>query len=317
MRILVLGGHGFIGRHAVAALQRSRHKVVIGTRTPGRRATVCRERAVDFGKMTDPGSWMSVLTEIDVVINCVGILRPRWGESYEDVHQRAPQALARACAASGVAHLVHVSALGLNEQSVNGFLTSKRSGEKALRQFSMGAPATRVTVVRPSLLDGDDGFGSVWLRRVAQLPLLAVPSDAQGLIAALDVDDLGEILVNVATDAAPLAWREVEVGGTPRTLADHLLSLRAPWRARPAIVRVPALLAKAAAVLLDALHLTPMSVGHLELMRAANVPVPNVTAHWLRRVPRMVGRMSWVTAQHPRPVAGATARDQGVRLAKR
>jgi NADH dehydrogenase len=38
MRVLVLGGAGFIGRHAVAALLGRQHEVIVGSRYPERSA---------------------------------------------------------------------------------------------------------------------------------------------------------------------------------------------------------------------------------------------------------------------------------------
>ena len=38
MRVLVLGGAGFIGRHVVAALMARGHEAIVGTRDPGRAA---------------------------------------------------------------------------------------------------------------------------------------------------------------------------------------------------------------------------------------------------------------------------------------
>ena len=38
MRVMVLGGTGFVGRHAMCALLARGHSVIIGTRCPGRAA---------------------------------------------------------------------------------------------------------------------------------------------------------------------------------------------------------------------------------------------------------------------------------------
>ena len=179
---MVLGGAGFIGRHAVAALLARQHEVVIGSRFPERvarrlpmQAHSCERVAVRFEQLLTADAWRPLLAGVDVVVNCVGILRQRGAETYEKVHHLAPAALADACAVTNVRRLVHVSALGLEQRITSGFLTSKRHGEVALRARSFDC-----VIVRPSLLDGSDGYGARWFRQVARWPIHFIPTSARG-----------------------------------------------------------------------------------------------------------------------------------------
>src|SRR5437773_4749803 len=111
-RVLILGGAGFVGRHAWAALKARGHETVIGTRRP-RRAKVRlpgaddrRFREAHFERLGSPSAWDALLHEIDMVVNAVGILRERGAETYERVHCAAPAALAAACARGGI-RLIH------------------------------------------------------------------------------------------------------------------------------------------------------------------------------------------------------------------
>ena len=83
---------------------------------------------VRLHELVSVDQWRSLIEDYDAVLNCVGILRQRPGESYDRVHHVAPAALARACAGAGV-RLVHVSALGLSRNARSRFLTSKLLGE--------------------------------------------------------------------------------------------------------------------------------------------------------------------------------------------
>ena len=100
MKVLVLGGSGFLGRHVVAALQDRGHAPVVGTRDPRRLRSLpptiatCERRRVRFEQMGRPGDWDTTLTDIDAVVNCVGILRPRGRATYDRVHRRADVLLA-------------------------------------------------------------------------------------------------------------------------------------------------------------------------------------------------------------------------------
>jgi len=290
--VLVLGGTGFIGRHAVAALCARHCRVVTGSRRAGARAPRAGEgrwRQADFVDLLAPGDWDRVLGGIDVVLNCVGILRQRGRASYERVHCLAPAALAAACRDRGL-RLIHVSALGLDARARSRFLRSKLAGEHAIR-----ASGADWRIVRPSLLDGDGGYGARWLRRVARWPVHPVPADAAGRIAALDVRDLGEALARLALAAEPApataAAREFDLGGPQRrTLAEHLLALRRLSSPRPAWrLPLPGLLARLGSHVCDLLQLTPYSFGHWELLRRDNCPAHNRLPELLGRPPRAVG----------------------------
>jgi NADH dehydrogenase len=290
MKVLVLGGNGFIGRHVAQALLHAGHVVVIGTRRPRAPATLSRgwlrplpKLGVAFHRMTSATTWAPALEDIDVVVNCVGILRERWRETYESVHHHALGALAAACASKGT-RLVHVSALALDAPATSGFITSKRNGERAL----LGRPMDAI-IVRPSLLDGQGGFGARWLRALAQLPVHVLPDCAAGRMAPLDVRDLAEAITILCAQPALREVRSVELGGPDvRTMAGHLVALRSPAATPAWQVTLPDALARALSHVCDVLHVSPFSLGHLELMRRDNLPANNALQGLLGRAPRRV-----------------------------
>lgn len=307
---LVLGGCGFIGRHAVQALLERGLRVSIGSRhrdprplawlSPGLGRAIGWRQARLEGLLAAE-DWTAVLSGIDVVINCVGILRQRGRETYERVHHLAPAALAGACAMTGV-RLLHVTALGLESPVRSRFLTSKLMGERAIR-----VSGADWRLVRPSLLDGEGGYGARWIRRVARWPVHPLPADALGRIAALDVAELGTALATLAlreipADAADVE-REFELGG-PEALpiAELMQAIRRGHQARPAWrLAIPALLARLGSHACDLLHATPYSYGHYELLRHDNCPRHNRLPELLGRMPRRIGVAACEAVVSPLP----------------
>lgn len=306
MRVMVLGGTGFIGRNVAAALRARGHAVVIGTRHPKRalkklppalRASLhdVELRETHFESLTTRYVWKPLLGDVDVVVNAVGILRERGAETYERVHVMAPAALALACERDGV-RLVHVSALGLRSRAYSRFLRSKAAAERAIADTSAD-----YSIVRPSLLAGEGGYAAEWLRRLARWPVHCIPTAARGRFAALDVGDLAEAIVVLCETRGRSDWREVELGGgVRRTLAEHLDAIRARPEDAPALrLPVPNFVALAAAAVCDLLRVTPYGVPVLELLGRDNLPKANRLRALLGRTPAPVGINRALPAAEP------------------
>jgi len=298
VRVLVLGGTGFIGRHAVAALHASGAQLAIGSRHPGRHQAAysfADMRLARFEQLLQPGAWAALLKDVDVVVNCVGILRQRPNESYDHVHHRAPAALAVACAKAGI-RFIHTSALGLHEGAKSRFLSSKLLGERAI-----AASGSDYAIVRPSLLDGEGGFGARWLRGLSRSPVHGIPRGARGGIAAMTATDLGLAFAALAAMPSLAAHREVELGGKRRYgYAEYLRELRTDYTATRALqLPLPNWAARLGAHVCDVLHFSPFSYGHWILLQRDNIPVPNRLPELLGREPQAIGAKMPVSPARP------------------
>lgn len=286
MKVLVLGGNGFIGRNIVAQLKAQGAQVIIGSRKAPANDDY---REVHLQTMLTVQDWLPLLSEVDMVVNAVGILRERKGESYEKIHTVAPAALANACAKMGV-RLAHISAIGLSLNAKSRFIRSKYLGEQAI--MNSGANAV---IIRPSLLDGEGGFGAKWFRLVAAWPMqLVMRSD--GLVAPLQVTDLGEAVANLcmnrnAINTSTQLPQILELGGNDTLSIPQYLNWLRTSKGRPLAkqLAVPKMVVRMASHVLDMLALTPLSFGHFELMQGYNVPAVNYLPILLGRTPTATG----------------------------
>ena len=93
MKVLVLGGNGFIGSNIVAKLQLQGAEVIVAGR---KTALQSNQLQVKMQNMQQVSDWLPMINSVDVVINSVGILRERKAESYKDIHTYSVKSLANA-----------------------------------------------------------------------------------------------------------------------------------------------------------------------------------------------------------------------------
>lgn len=286
--VLVLGGYGFVGRYTVKALRGRGVRTLIGTRGLGVVAQKPDERHIVLHQALHADEWYETLRGVDVVINTVGILRERKAESFDAVHHSAVKALAHACRARHIS-LVHMSALGIDGQSENPYMLSKLRGEEGIvKSQCTGA------IVRTSVVDAPDGYGSGWLHRVANWPVWLMPAGAIHKISPVDANDVGEALATLALSEIQTDLRLIDLGcGEILSLSTYLEKLRCTNEQRSKrpllVVRIPQPISRLFAHIFDALHITPYSIGHHELLEFDNIPVNNQLPNLLGRRPTPIG----------------------------
>ena len=153
-RILVLGGSGFIGRHVCEQASSLNCRITVPTRRRNNAQTVQSLPWVDVieADIHDEAVLTRLVHGHDAVVNLIAILHGTEA-AFERVHVELPQKLARACLASGVTRLVHISALGVALDSPARYQRSKARGEAALRAAALDltvAPSVRPPLPPPA-----------------------------------------------------------------------------------------------------------------------------------------------------------------------
>jgi NADH dehydrogenase len=104
----------------------------------------------------------------DAVINLIGILFQKGRDTFQAVHVETAARIARLAREQGASHLVHMSALGANEQSTSAYARSKAAGERAVRAFFPES-----VIMRPGILFGpEDNFFNLFATMARYSPVL-------------------------------------------------------------------------------------------------------------------------------------------------
>ncbi len=270
--VTVFGGSGFIGRHTIRALAKRDFRIRVAVRRPdlaghlqplGRVGQIMPVQA----NLRYPDSVTASVRGAQVVVNLVGVLAESGAQSFDAVQAEGAAAIARAAAAEG-ARLVHVSAIGADENSESGYARTKAAGEKAVFDAVPSA-----TVFRPSVVFGpEDQFTNRFAALSRALPVLPLIGGGETRLQPVFVGDVATAIAD-AVEGKARPGSTYELGGpdvlTLKQLQEYVLKTIERTRL---LVPLPFALAKLQALVLQfapgPLKLTPDQV---ELLRSDNV----------------------------------------------
>ncbi len=172
-KVLILGGTGFVGRHVCEKLneQSVRATVLTRRRSTARHLQMLPLVDVIEAPRLDSATLSPLLAGHDAVVNLVAILHGS-EEAFEQVHVGIPEELVKACQASGVRRVVHISALGAAPDSPSMYQRSKARGEAVLRESGL-----EVTLLRPSVMFGnEDKFLNTFAKLQQFFPVIPLAS---------------------------------------------------------------------------------------------------------------------------------------------
>jgi len=192
-RLLVLGGTGFLGRHLLEKAEPLNCRITVPTRRLANAKLVQSLPWVDpiEADIHDEAALTRLARGHDAVVNLVAILHGAQAR-FDHVHVALVHKLVRACAATRVRHIVHVSALGAATGAPSMYQRSKAQGEAAL-----AASARGVTVLRPSVMFGaDDHFLNLFAKLQGIFPFMPL-AGAKTRFQPVWVQDVAQAITNI------------------------------------------------------------------------------------------------------------------------
>jgi uncharacterized protein YbjT (DUF2867 family) len=269
--ITVYGGSGFLGRHVVRALCKRGFRIRVAVRRPelaghlqplGRVGQVHAVQA----NLRYPGSVEAAARGAHVLINLVGILFERGQQRFDLTHAFGAEAVGLAAAAHG-ARLVHVSAIGADENATAAYARSKGTGEKLVL-----AARPAATILRPSVVFGpEDDFFNRFAALARFAPALPLVGGGHTRFQPVYVGDVAAAIVEaVEGRAAPGAIYELG-GPEVKTFKEILEFVLATIGRKRLLLPLPYAIAELQAWFLQFLPKPPLTPDQVELLKSDNV----------------------------------------------
>jgi len=266
--VTVFGGSGFLGRNVVRALCKRDYRVRVAVRRPELAGhlqplgKVGQIHAVQ-ANLRYPASVEAAMRDSHIAINLVGILTEGGAQTFDAVQGAGAGAVAQAAAAAG-ARMVHVSAIGADENSESRYARAKAAGEKAMLSAIPSA-----TIMRPSVVFGpEDQFTNRFAALARMSPVLPLIGGGLTKLQPVYVGDVATAVAD-AVDGNAKPGATYELGGPEvLTMREIIEVILATVERQRMLVSLPFGLAKFKALFLQfapgALKLTPDQVTLLQ-----------------------------------------------------
>jgi uncharacterized protein YbjT (DUF2867 family) len=269
--VVVFGGGGFLGRRLVDRLSAESVTVRVAVRHPEPARIALRSLGFDrvtvvYADVRDQGSVAAAIAGADAVVDAVSAYVEKGGVTFEAVHVRGAENVAREAVAAGVARFVLVSGIGADRYSSSPYIRSRGRGEVMVQQAFPSA-----TIVRPGAMFGPGDALFATLAELARLlPVLPLIGGGTRLQPVF-VEDVAKAITNILSDPGTVG-QTYELAGprvyTLRELVNMTLQLMGKRRL---LVAVPFAVAEIQARLFELLPNPPLTTGQVDLLKVDNV----------------------------------------------
>jgi len=276
--VTVYGGSGFLGRHVVRALAKRHYRIRVAVRRPelagylqplGR---VGQIHAVQANLRNAP-SVEAAARDAQVIVNLVGVLFERGRQRFDSVHAYGAEQIALAAHAHG-AHMVHVSAIGADENSPSAYARSKAKAEQLV-----WAAQPSAAIMRPSIMFGpEDDFFNRFAALARLSPALPLIGGGLTRFQPVFVGDVATAIAD-AVDGNVRPGTIYELGGPDvRTFKELMQFVLATTERKRLLIPIPFFVARMQAMFLQYLPKPLLTPDQVELLRADNIVSESATA---------------------------------------
>lgn len=269
MKIVILGGTGFVGSHLVARLSTLGHSVDVLSRNADAKpqlAVLPRVR-VRAANPYDSASLSAALQGADAVINLVGILNEAGfgGAGFKRAHVELTRCVIDACKAAGVRRLLQMSALNAGRGESH-YLKTRGEAEALVK-----ASGLDWTIYQPSVIFGPgDGLFSRFKFLLSFSPVLPL-ARAGAKFAPVYVGDVVAAMAQTLDDSSAHQQTYELYGPEVMTLAEIVRYTARGMHLKRLVIPLPDVLGRLQALAMDFVPGKPFSTDNFLSLKTDSV----------------------------------------------
>ena len=197
---LIFGGSGQIGRNLIRKLTKNNYRVTVVTRNIHQKSYIIKTQGnagyinIIEANLFDEKKIRELFKKADICINLIGILfEQKKGNTFKNIHSVFPSLLSKLCKKYNLKHLIHLSALGINDAVDSDYAKSKLEGENnVLKNFPLA------TILRPSIVYSvDDNFTTNFMTLLSRLPVFPLYYKGKTKFSPIHCSDLTDTIHHV------------------------------------------------------------------------------------------------------------------------
>ncbi len=279
MRVVILGGSGFVGHALAARLSDDGHGVRVLTRRRERHRELLVLPGLELveGDVFQPPFLREQFSGFDAVINLVGILNEsgRSGKGFARAHAELPERVVEAMRAAGSTRLLHMSALNASAQAPSHYLRSKAAGEEIVRRSGL-----RWSIFRPSVIFGPrDSFVNRFAALLRLMPGVFPLACPDARLQPVYIGDVAHAYAQALTDERTVGQSYNLCGPDAYTLREIVTRIAGWTGRRVRILGLNRTLSFAQAQVMEFAPGKPFSLDNFRSLQIDNVcpgPFPSV-----------------------------------------
>ena len=257
--VTIFGGSGFIGRYIARRMAKQGWRVRVAVRRPNEALFVKTYGVVGqvepiLCNIRDDASVEEALNGADAAVNCVGILIEDKKNTFSAVQHSGAERIGRLSNELGIKSLVHISAIGANENSNSIYSSTKAKGENAILSNFPSA-----VILRPSIVFGqEDQFFNRFAKMATMAPVLPLVG-ANTRFQPVFVDDVAKVTEAALLGSVPKGI--YELGGPEiKDFRELMIVMLKIIKRRRLIINTPRFIAKLMAFGLSTLQILTLGL---------------------------------------------------------
>ena len=195
--ISIFGGTGFIGTELIKQLAKMPYKIRLFTRNKEKLNNLELNSQVKLINLSSENNLAIDLRGTDIIINLVGILHESRNIKFSTVHEKFVNKVIKSAIKQKIKRVVHISALGVSQDSSSKYLYSKFKSESIIKNKFNDYDWT---IFRPSIVFGPhDKFINLFKVMIKFLPIIFLISP-KAEFQPIHIDDFVYILIKSIKD---------------------------------------------------------------------------------------------------------------------